>query len=134
MFVNVFHCAFCVDIYKKGQTQSNILYPKKKNCWFMIKLTYNTEYTNDSTPEAKTSFLPSPLQVLHLCSLIHTTTYINHILLFLVFVFYTYSSISDLAGNLLKKLAGTEGILLLNRGWRSMNRPIMIAITWNGVT
>lgn len=34
--------------------------------------------------------------------------------------FPSYISISDLAGNLLKKLTGTEGILLLNRGWRSM--------------
>lgn len=34
--------------------------------------------------------------------------------------FPSYISMSDLAGNLLKKLTGTEGILLLNRGWRSM--------------
>lgn len=34
--------------------------------------------------------------------------------------FPSHISISDLDGNLLKKLTGTEGILLLNRGWRSM--------------
>lgn len=84
---------------------------------------------SDSTPQRqKLVSFASLYKFLHLSSLIHTTTNIYDDVLF------TYSSISDLAGNLLKKFAGTEGILLLNRGWRSMNSPTRIAITWNGVT
>ena len=44
-----------------------------------------------------------------------------------------HNKLSVLAGSLLKKLLGTEGILLLNFGCRKKYKPVTRATTLNGV-